>query len=298
MGEISQVRHIASDRVVKRIHGLQDKKEITDTSYVGMFDSGVGGLTVFQEFTRTLPYENVIYLADTARVPYGGRSANDIIQINKEILSYFDSLGVKMLIMACGTSSAIAYPLLKDKYRFPIVGMIEGGAKMAASATKNRNIGIIATAGTINSGAYEKAIKTIDNKIEVHGVACPLLVPLIEGGFATSDEAGKVLKEYLKPLMEKKIDTLVLGCTHYPHLYGQIRAILGTNVTIVNPAEETVRTAKEILSRGGMLNPLKQTTHNRFLVTAHAASFQELGSKLIARPITEVEEVSVVKAPR
>jgi glutamate racemase len=293
MGEITQVRHVASDRVVKRIHGLHDKKEINDTSSVGMFDSGVGGLTVFQEFTRTLPHENIIYLADTARVPYGGRSASEIIQINKEILGYFDHLGVKMVIMACGTSSAIAYPLLKDKYRFPIVGMIEGGAKMSVSSTKNKNIGIIATAGTINSGAYEKAIVALDKNVKVFNAACPLLVPLIEGGFATSDETIKVLKEYLKPLIASNIDTLVLGCTHYPHVASALKGILGAGVTLVNPAEEVAGTAKDILSSSKMLNLTKQTPSYRFLATSHAASFQELGSKLIGRPIAAVEEVKL-----
>ncbi len=218
MAEISQVRNIISGRVLQKISPVAEKYEPPESAPIGMFDSGVGGLTVFEKTARLLPRESIIYLADTARVPYGGRSASEIIKINKEIIELFTGFGVKLLIIACGTSSALAYPVLKNIYRLPMVEMIEGGAELAAKATKNNKIGVIATVGTINSLAYQNAIKKINKEAEVIGIACPLLVPLIEGGFAASEETEKVLKEYLKPLRSAKIDTLVLGCTHYPHL--------------------------------------------------------------------------------
>lgn len=260
-----------------------------------MFDSGVGGLTVFTEVQRLLPKESVIYLADTARVPYGGRPPSDIIKINKEIMGFFVSLGVKLVIIACGTSSAIAYPLLKDKYKIPLIGLIEGGAKVAVSATKNKKIGIIATAGTINSLAYQNAIKALNKDIETIGVACPLLVPLIEGGFAGSDETSKVLKEYLKPLIKAKVDTLILGCTHYPHLISKIREIMGPGVELVNPAEEAVMTARDILVRTKMAVIPKEPPKHRFLSTGPAGAFRDLGSRLLGRPIPNVEEIALVK---
>lgn len=263
-----------------------------------MFDSGVGGLTVFEKVTKLLPRESVIYLADTARVPYGGRSNSEIIKINKEILDILAGLGVKLIIIACGTSSSIAYPVLKDRYKIPMVSMIEGGARMAVSATKNKKVGVIATVGTINSLSYQKTIKGLNKEIEVFGVACPLLVPLIEGGFAASEETKKVLKEYLKPLRGAKIDTLVLGCTHYPHLARAIKEIMGPSVTLIDPADEAARTAKDILNKGKMTNTENVPPKHRFLVTGSASGFKDLGSLLLGRPIAEAEEISVVKGPR
>jgi len=175
--------------------------------------------------------------------------------------------------------------------------MIEGGAKMAAAATKNKKIGIIATVGTINSGAYQNAIKALNKETEVMGVACPLLVPLIEGGFAASEETKKVLKEYLRPLLRVKIDTLVLGCTHYPHLSNVIKEIAGTQVTVINPAEEAVKSARDILIRTKMSAGARERPSHRFLVTGSAASFKDLGSRLLVKPITNIEEITLVKAP-
>jgi len=297
MAEISLVRNVSSRRVTRKASEAAEKPQPTESSPIGMFDSGVGGLTVLEKVTRLLPKESVIYLADTARVPYGGRSNSEIIKINKEILDYFMGLGVKLVIIACGTSSAIAYPLLKDKYKVPMISMIEGGAKLAAAATNNRKIGVIATVGTINSLAYQKAIKALNKEAEVFGVACPLLVPLIEGGFADSDETEKVLKEYLKPLRAAKIDTLVLGCTHYPHLTKMIKGILGPGITIIDPAEEAVRTAKDILAKTRTANIGNAPPEHRFLVTGPVSSFKEIGSRLLGRPITHAEEISIVKSP-
>jgi len=294
MAEISLVRKVGSEKISRKIvREVREKPKVTESSPVGMFDSGVGGLTVFEQIKRNLPKESIIYLADTARVPYGGRSASEIIKINNEIIPYLISLGAKIIVMACGTSSAIAYPAVKDKYNIPIIAIIEGGAKMAASATKNKKVGIIATVGTINSQAYQKSIKNIDKEIEAIGVACPLLVPLIEGGFAGSAETGKVLKEYLKPLIRARIDTLILGCTHYPHLKNTITSILGNDVVLIDPAEEAARAAKDTLAKMKMLQSGKANPQHRFLVTGSGNSFKELGSRLLGKPLQNVEEVAL-----
>jgi glutamate racemase len=297
MAEISQVRHVISGKVTHRISEISERPQATESSPIGMFDSGVGGLTVFEKLTKLMPRESVIYLADTARVPYGGRSNSEIMKINKEILDFLVGLGVKLIIIACGTSSSIAYPVMKDKYKVPMIGMIEGGARMAAAATKNKKVGVIATVGTINSLAYQKAIKNINKDVEVYGVACPLLVPLIEGGFAASEETEKVLKEYLKPLKNAKTDTLVLGCTHYPHLSRTIKHILGPSVTLIDPAEEAAKTARDMLTKGKMTNTTNVPPKNRFLVTGSASSFKDLGSRLLGKPIVNAEEISIVKGP-
>jgi glutamate racemase len=298
MAEISQVRNIISGRVMQKISRVAEKYEPPESAPIGMFDSGVGGLTVFEKTAKLLPRENIIYLADTARVPYGGRSASEIIKINKEIIELFMGFGVKLLIIACGTSSAIAYPTLKDRYKLPMVEMIEGGADLAVRATRNNKIGVIATVGTINSMAYQNAIKKLKNEAEVFGVACPLLVPLIEGGFAASEETEKVLKEYLKPLKLSKIDTLVLGCTHYPHLERTIKSIMGSGVTLIDPSDEAAEKARDILIRGKMSNMSGDPPKHRFLVTGSGAGFRDLGSRLTGRPLANVEEISIVKGAR
>jgi glutamate racemase len=276
---------------------MQTKHQPDEFSPIGMFDSGVGGLTVFEQVTKLLPNESIVFLADTARVPYGGRPPAEILKINREILDYLMMLGCKFIIMACGTSSSIAFPVMKNIYKVPMLGMIEGGSRMAVSATKKGRIGVIATAGTINSGAYQAEIKGLKKDAEVFGVPCPLLVPLIEGGFANSDETARVLKDYLKPLIEKKIDTLILGCTHYPHVINPIREILGSGVTIINPAEEVAKEAKEMLIHLKLASNSPEAPKHRFLVTANGPAFRETASRLLGRPIPAVEEINVVKNP-
>lgn len=298
MAEISQVRNVISGRVMQKISPVAEKYEPPESAPIGMFDSGVGGLTVYEKLAKLLPRESIIYLADTARVPYGGRSASEIIKINKEIIELFRGFGVKLLVIACGTSSAIAYPVLKDIYRLPMVELIEGGARLAAKATRNNKIGVIATVGTINSLAYQNAIKNLKKEAEVIGVACPLLVPLIEGGFADSEETEKVLKEYLKPLRAEKIDTLVLGCTHYPHLSRTIKNIMGAGVTLIDPSEELAEKAKDVIVRGKMSNMSNDPPRHRFLVTGSGAGFRDLGSRLLGKPLPNVEEISIVKGTR
>lgn len=255
---------------------------------LGMFDSGVGGLTVLKEIIKQLPHEDIIYFGDTARVPYGGRSAEEIIKFNREIINLLLHHGVKMIIMACGTSSAISLRRMQEEFKVPIIGLIDPGAKAALSVSKNLNIGIIATEATVASGSFDAAIKKDDPSIRTFSAACPLFVPLIEGDFAQATETEKIGREYLRPLQKAEIDTLILGCTHYPHLREIIGKIMGPAVALIDPAEATIREVKQLLLKMKLQNPATKLPHYQFLVSGSAPRFAEVGSKLLGRPITNV----------
>jgi glutamate racemase len=287
------VHKVASERVAFKAGGKATLPKPEPDHPVGIFDSGVGGLSVFSEFIRQLPHEDVIYFADTARVPYGGRSAEEIISINEEIMRYFSAREVKLVIMACGTSSSLAYPVIKDRFPVPMVAMIGPGARAAAAATRNGKVGVIATIGTVNSGAFQAAVKEIKKDAEVHAVACPLFVPLIEGGFIEAEETKKAAREYLRRLIGAGIDTLILGCTHYPHLKKIIGEICGPGITLVDPAEEVVHDAREILARCGMAKGHGSPAKYEYIVTGEPHQFQDLGSRLLGRTIPEVKQVKL-----
>ncbi|OGC03886.1 glutamate racemase [candidate division WOR-1 bacterium RIFOXYA12_FULL_43_27] len=265
----------------------KNPKRANRNSPIGLFDSGVGGLTVLAEVLKQLPHENAIYLADTARVPYGGRSPAEILKINCEILNFFAGEGVKLVIMACGTSSAIAYQKVKDQYDFPIVSMIEPGARAALSVSKNKKIGVIATQNTISTHAFKKALPGA----EVTEEACPLFVPLIEGGFIEAEETRKVAEEYLAPIKAAEVDTLILGCTHYPHLAGILRDII--KVELIDPAIEAVAEAKSILASCSLFNGDLTEGRVAYYVTGSPAQFEVLGSKLLGKNILGVKKIDL-----
>jgi glutamate racemase len=281
--------------VTGKTAGKVEEKKAVPASPIGIFDSGVGGLTIYREILRQLPHEDVVYLADTARVPYGGRPPEEIVQFNEEIIPFLiDKHGVKLIIMACGTSSAIAYPLLKDRYKVHLIGLIEPGARAAVDATRSGRIGLIATAGTVNSGAYQKEIAGLKKEAIVFAQACPLFVPLIEGGFTEADETRKVAKEYLKPLLNEQIDTLVLGCTHYPHLARVLRERTGPDVVLVDPAEAAVAEARKLLEKTGTVKGKNSPApRHEFLVTGPVLQFQEIGSRLLGKPIAHAKHVII-----
>jgi len=270
-----------------------EERKVTPSSPIGIFDSGVGGLSVLQEILRQLPHEDVVYLADTARVPYGGRPPEEIIKINEEIIPFLIDYGAKLILMACGTSSSIAYPVLKDKYKIHVIGLIEPGSRAAIAATRNGTIGLIATAGTVNSQAYQNALLFLKKEIKVFAQACPLFVPLIEGGFIEAEETKKVAKEYLKPLLKEEIDTLILGCTHYPLLAKILRERTGPNVAFVDPAEEAVADVKRLLQKSGTMKSKTSAPKYEYLVTGSVVQFQDLGSRLLGKPITHAKHVII-----
>jgi glutamate racemase len=285
---------VATDRVAPKTGGKIEEKKVTPSSPIGIFDSGVGGLTVLREITRQLPNEDVVYLADTARVPYGGRPPEEIIKINEEIIPYLiNHHGVKLIIIACGTSSAIAYPVLKDKYKVHMISLIEPGARSALAATRSGNIGLIATLGTVNSRAYQTMLHSMNKDVKVHAQACPLFVPLIEGGFVEVEETRRVVKEYLKPLIKEKIDTLILGCTHYPHLTKLLRERTGPEVAFVDPAEAAVADAKKMLKKYETIKPKSYVPKYEYLVTGSVPQFQDIGSRPLGRPITHAHQVNL-----
>ncbi len=224
-----------------------------DNRPIGVFDSGVGGLTVFNEIKKQLPQESVIYFGDLARVPYGAKSKAEIIAINEDVLTYLVSRNVKMVIVACNTSSAIALEYDKDKFSIPIIGVIGPGANTAFAVTKTKRIGIIATEATVKSRAYNKLLTSLNNTVIAVEQACPKFVPLIEAGQTTGPEITAAIKEYLTPLLEAKVDTLIFGCTHYPYIETAIRQFIGPDIKLVNPAVGTVALAHEILEHEDML---------------------------------------------
>lgn len=289
----SDIQKITSDKVVPYSKKIEDESKNERSFPIGVFDSGVGGLSVLSQIMRLLPHEDIIYLADTARVPYGGRPKDEIIEINKEILDYFMKAKVKAVVMACGTSSSVAYPVLKDNYKFPIISLIRPGATAALDKTQNQKIGVIATLATINSKAYENTIHELRDSAYVASSPCPLFVPMIEGGFIESDETRKVATEYLRPLLKDGIDTLILGCTHYPHLIKILSSIAGPNVALVDPSEYAAEELKLILTKHKLMNNMNHKAKYDYLVTGKVEQFLDLGNKLFSRSITSAKQVKL-----
>lgn len=257
---------------------------------IGVFDSGVGGLTVLQEIHRHLPYESVLYFGDTARVPYGNREPEEIIQFVREILWMMAKQNVKMAIMACSTGSALALDVVQAEFDFPIVGVVKPGA--LAAVQSGRRIGVIATNATVKSQAYGHEMRRRSPTIEVWEVACPAFVPLIENDMIDSPEMMAVAREYLQPLVEKEIDTLVFGCTHYPHLRRVFEQILPAHVTYVNPAEATVREISKVLVQKELQSDSEWGGKTSFYVSGCPEDFANLSLNWLAQK-PPVENISV-----
>ena len=219
-----------------------------DPRPIGVFDSGIGGLTVVSALRRLLPNESIFYLGDTARVPYGGKSAATVQRYSLEIAALLLERQAKTVVVACNTASALALPVLKEKLPISVTGVIAPGAQAAAAATRNGHIGVIGTRATIKSGAYERAIQALQPEARVVARACPLLVPLIEEGWLESPITDQILLQYLQPLLDDGIDTLVLGCTHYPLLRPAISRLLGDAVTLVDSAENCALAVRDLLA--------------------------------------------------
>jgi len=266
-----------------------------DDRPIGVFDSGVGGLTVVREVWRRLPNERILYFGDTARVPYGGRPAQEIEEFARQIIRYLGMLGSKFLIVACNTTSALALDKVGREFELPHVGVLRPGARAAARATRTGKIGVIATEGTARSGAYDQAIRELLPGAEVLAQGCPLLVPLVEAGRAHSPEAVDALRGYLTPLIERGIDTLVLGCTHYPYMDEEIRRIVGPDVAIVDPAGETVEVASALLNDLGLASPAR-TGPDEFMLSGDAEGFARVAEKLIKSRLPRVTKVNLVES--
>lgn len=260
---------------------------------IGIFDSGVGGLTVLREIMHTLPQEDTIYFGDTARVPYGTKSPDTVIRYSQEIASFLVTRDIKLLVVACNTASAVALPTLRRQLSIPVVGVIEPGAKRAAEVTRRGVVGVIGTSGTIRSSAYTRAIKRLNPEISVIARACPLFVPLAEEGWTDNDIARLTAATYLEELRQSGVDTLVLGCTHYPLLKKIIAEIMGPDVILVDSAEETARTVSAILGEKQMLRPVAEQGNNHYFVTDIPAGFIRTGNRFLGNRLGDVYQVSL-----
>lgn len=260
---------------------------------IGVFDSGIGGLTVLRELINFLPYEDTIYLGDTARVPYGIRSAETVIRYSLENAIFLYSKGIKLLVIACNTASSVSLDVLKKEITIPIIGVIEPGAKEAVKATKKQRIGVIGTEATIQSNSYAKAIKGIDPRIEVFSLPCPLFVPLVEEGWTDGEIAYSVAKKYLEYLKDKDIDTLVLGCTHYPLLKGVISNVMGEGVTLIDSAIETSREVKTLLEKLGLKRENNINPKREFFVTDSPERFLKVGENFLKEKIKSIKKIQL-----
>ncbi len=252
---------------------------------IGVFDSGVGGLTVVRQLRRLLPRETIVYLGDTARVPYGTKSPPTIVRFACEDARFLQSQSVKAIVVACNTASALALDSLERQFELPIFGVIAPGAQTAVHNTVNQRIGVIATASTIRSRAYEKAIRKLAPSAAVFVKACPLLVPLVEEGWLNHPVTHAVLREYLEPLLKQNIDTLVLGCTHYPLLKPAIRKVTEGRITLVDSAESCAASVRAQLARLSLLSPSPHKGAIRSFVTDEPSRFNELARRFLREPI-------------
>lgn len=273
---------------------------------IGVFDSGVGGLTVVKEIMEQLPGEAMIYFGDTARVPYGSKSEETVVRYSSQIIKFLLSKGAKTIVIACNTASAVALEKMKEEFEVPIIGVVKPGAKAAAEVTKNGRIGVIGTEATIRSGIYNEFLRKTDPHVTVYGKACPLFVPLAEEGWVGEDEiTEQVARRYLAELSEQDIDTLVLGCTHYPLLRSVIQKVMGDTVQLVNPAVETARELKYLLEENHLLNERTKVgetyatidkatlPRHEFFVSDRAEKFKRFAASILPSATLRPESVGV-----
>lgn len=267
-----------------------------DNRSIGVFDSGLGGLTAVKQIMTELPNESIVYFGDTGRVPYGSRSRETIIKYSKSDINFLLEKDVKIIVVACGTVSSVALPVLNETVSIPIIGVVEAAASAAIDATKNNKIGIIGTKGTIKSGAYEKYIATKRPEIKAFSKACPLFVPLVENGHFDTMVAELVTEEYLAEIKENGVDTLILGCTHYPLLKNTIARFMGSGVTLIDAGAEVSKLLKKTLERENMLAQMPNDEQYKYYVSDDIEGFESLGGMFLERTISnKVEKIDIEK---
>ena len=263
---------------------------------VGVFDSGVGGLTVAREIMRQIPEERIVYFGDTARVPYGNKSKDTILRYSRQIIRFLRTREVKAIVIACNTASAYALDTVAAESDIPIIGVINAGARTAVQATRNGKIGVIGTEGTIGSGIYTRVMKQLKPDIQVTGKPCPLFVPLVEEGLLHDSVTDEIASRYLSVLKGKYIDTLVLGCTHYPLLRSTLRRLMGEDVVLVNPAYETAIELKQLLEERGLerdgTEPL-QGEKDQFFVSDLAEKFTSFATSILPNEVKETRKIDI-----
>lgn len=271
---------------------MQNQKEAP----IGVFDSGVGGLTVAREIMRQIPQERIVYFGDTARVPYGSKSTDTLIRYTRQIIRFLKTRGVKAIVVACNTASAVALEAVRDELDIPILGVVRPGAKVAVAATRNKKIGIIGTETTVNSKMYVKLIQELEPQAEVIGKACPLFVPLVEEGWTKDPVTEEVARRYLADLKKSDIDTLILGCTHYPLLRHMVGEIMGDKVTMVNPAYETALELRRLLEREGIANDGENRNFENpyeFFVSDAADKFKTFANSILPCDVTSIKQINI-----
>lgn len=263
---------------------------------IGVFDSGVGGLTVAREIMRQIPNEKIIYFGDTARVPYGSKSKETVTRFSRQIVRFLQTFDVKTIVVACNTASAYALDALEQETDIPVMGVVKPGAKTAAEVTRNGRIGVIATDATIGSQIYTKYIKELNRDVTIYEKACPLFVPLVEEGLWEDPVTDEIAKRYLTELIDIDIDTLILGCTHYPLIRSTLGRIMGERVTLVNPAYETARELREMLEQKGLLNtqsPHLGENQYQFYVSDSAEKFKRFANSIIKYGILSAKTINI-----
>lgn len=275
---------------------MTSDREQLQNAPIGVFDSGVGGLTVAREIIRQIPNEKIVYFGDTARVPYGSKSKDTVTKYSKQIVRFLRTQNVKAVVVACNTASAYALDEIEKEIDIPIIGVVKPGAKVAAEATRNGKIGVIATEGTINSQIYSTYIKQINENIHVIGKACPLFVPLVEEGLLVDPVTDEIAMRYLTELIDRDIDTLILGCTHYPLIRSTVGKIMGDKVTLVNPAYETARELRELLETEDLLNRKEiglGENKYRFFVSDGAEKFKRFANSVLKYGILSAKTINI-----
>lgn len=266
-----------------------------DNRAIGIFDSGLGGLTCVKKVMELMPNEKIIYFGDTGRVPYGTRSPQTIVKYVRQDINLLESFDIKYIIIACGTASSAALPHIQSEISTDIIGVLDPACRAAVAATKNGKIGVIGTSGTINSGKYVQTIESINPDIQVVSRACPLFVPLVENGYTKGDVVRIIAEEYLAPIRAEGVDTLILGCTHYPLLKDEIQKIIGDNVTLINSGAEAAVAAYEHLKTRNMLSDRK-TGETQYYVSDSVNGFEELAGMFLEKHIEgSVHKIDIEK---
>ena len=278
------------------MNGIRTGQKLMKDAPVGVFDSGLGGLTVVREIMRQLPDEDIVYFGDTARVPYGSKSKDTIIYFSRQIIHFLKSKNVKAIVVACNTASALALPTVSEETDIPMIGVVEPGAVAAAKATRTGKVGVIGTQATVSSGIYAKVIGALDPTISVIGKACPLFVPMVEEGLVDHPVMMQMIDYYLSSIKESNVDALVLGCTHYPLLRSRIHEYLGDAITLVNPAYETAMGLKNLLAENDLLRDArgaKKQAAADLYVSDLPERFKEFANSILPIDIDRVKMVNV-----
>jgi glutamate racemase len=262
---------------------------------IGIIDSGVGGLTVAKEVMRQLPNEKIIYLGDTARCPYGPRTPKEVKRFTWEMTNFLLEKNIKMLVIACNTATAAALDEIRRELSIPVLGVINPGARAAIKRTKNYRVGVIGTVGTVKSGAYEIALKSLNSRLYVTSHACPKFVPLVESGEYEGPIAEKIVEEALKPLLNQNLDTLILGCTHYPLLGPLVQKVMGEKVNVISSGDETAREISAILQYQGMLDTDEEDVQHEFYTTGSKWIFTKIASQWLGTSIDNVKKIKLSK---